>query len=74
MRFTRGRVLIVCTALTLTGLLACAVVGESAGAYVSHYKEPFGDFMLACDFKLSPGCNRDGHDVWFKNLKVRPLK
>ena len=30
---------------------------RGAGAYVSHYKDPFGDFVLSCDFKISPGCN-----------------
>src|SRR5215210_7167639 len=30
---------------------------KDAGAYVSHYKEQFGDFVMACDFKMAPGCN-----------------
>jgi hypothetical protein len=30
---------------------------KASGAYVSHYKEPFGNFILSCDFKVSPGCN-----------------
>ena len=34
-----------------------AINPRAAGAYVSHYREPFGDFRLACDFKVSPGCN-----------------
>ena len=35
-----------------------AINPKSNGAYVSHYKQPFGDFVLSCDFKISPGCNR----------------
>jgi hypothetical protein len=34
-----------------------AINPKASGAYVSHYKQPFGDFVLACDFKISPGCN-----------------
>jgi len=34
-----------------------AINPKSSGAYVSHYKQPFGDFVLACDFKIAPGCN-----------------
>ena len=34
-----------------------AINPKNSGAYVSHYKQPFGDFVLACDFKVSPGCN-----------------
>src|SRR5690349_7126416 len=30
---------------------------KNSGAYVSHYKDAFGDFLLACDFKMAPGCN-----------------
>jgi len=34
-----------------------AINPKNSGAYVSHYKDTFGDFVLACDFKMSPGCN-----------------
>src|SRR3954468_14940729 len=34
-----------------------AINPKASGAYVSHYKQPFGDFVLACDFKITPGCN-----------------
>jgi hypothetical protein len=34
-----------------------AINPKSNGAYVSHYKEPLADFVLGCDFKITPGCN-----------------
>lgn len=34
-----------------------AINPRAAGAYVSYYKDPFADFVLACDFKMTPGCN-----------------
>ena len=34
-----------------------AINPKASGAYVSHFKQPFGNFVFACDFKVSPGCN-----------------
>ena len=34
-----------------------AINPHDAGAYVSHYKDPFGDFVLSCDYKVSRGAN-----------------
>ena len=34
-----------------------AINPHKAGAYVTYYNEPFDDFLLSCDFKVSPGAN-----------------
>jgi hypothetical protein len=43
--------------LPATNVQDGAINPKASGAYVSHYKDPFGDFVLACDFRVSPGCN-----------------
>src|SRR6185295_6322121 len=30
---------------------------HGCGGYMMTYKEPLGDFILTCDFKISPKCN-----------------
>lgn len=30
---------------------------HGCGGYMMTYKEPFGDFVLRCDFKIAPKCN-----------------
>ena len=34
-----------------------AINPNKAGAYVSYYQEPFDNFVLSCEFKVSPGAN-----------------
>ena len=34
-----------------------AINPHKAGAYVTYYKEPFDNFVLSCDFKVSKGAN-----------------
>ncbi len=34
-----------------------AINPYKSGAYVVFAKEPYGNFVLSCDFKVSPGCN-----------------
>ena len=34
-----------------------AINPHKAGAYITYFEKPFDDFVLACDFKVSPGAN-----------------
>src|SRR5579872_3287644 len=55
---------------------------HKCGHYMMVHKEPWADFVLACDFKISKGCNsgifirtfslepRPGKDVGFNGIEV----
>jgi hypothetical protein len=43
--------------LPAANIEAGAINPHKAGAYVTYYREPFDNFVLSCDFKVSPGAN-----------------
>jgi len=43
--------------LPAANIQAGAIDPHHAGAYVTYYQEPFDNFVLSCDFKVSPGAN-----------------
>lgn len=59
-----------------------AINPHKAGGYMLIHEKPWGDFVLALDFKISPGCNsgifvrtfplepRPGKDVGFNGIEI----
>ncbi|NUM56713.1 MAG: DUF1080 domain-containing protein [Candidatus Hydrogenedentes bacterium] len=43
---------------------------HGCGGYMMTYKEPLGDFVLACDFKISPKCNSG---IFVRTFPLTPL-